>query len=120
MNIFKRLIGRAQQALNTARTHPDKAVQDNNHLRAQTYMTAVDDVKNDEELRAGMHLAWMVALLWEERAMVTSSADEYASIQRAVDDLKKHSPILTKKLNERRNQSPVRLAPVRDLRKTSS
>ncbi len=104
VNIFKRLMGRAEQALNTARHHPDKHVQDDNHTRAKAYFCAVDDVKNDEEIRAGMHLAWMIVMMWEDEVFLTRSPEDREAIIRAVDDLKKHSPLLAERVREKQNK----------------
>lgn len=94
MNIFKRLMGRAEMAINTARRHPDKKVQDDNQIRARAFMTAVDDVKEDEEIKAGMHLAWLTVMLWESGAIRPSpgemSGSDIHAMKTAIAAVKKH------------------------------
>lgn len=52
MKVLFRLKGRVEMAINTARIHPDKHVVEECQVRAKAYMNAIDDVQNDEELKA--------------------------------------------------------------------
>ena len=89
MNIFKRLLGRAEMALNTFKHHPDRHARDDSHIRAKAYFAALDDVKDDEQIKAGMHLAWMFREAWESGQVKATDTVEQEAFQRAVDDLNK-------------------------------
>lgn len=69
MRIFKRLLGRAEMCLNNARHHSEQHIRDANQIRAKAFMTALDDVKGDEELEAMQMVANMMLHRWKNGAL---------------------------------------------------
>lgn len=84
VKLQKKLAGRVEMCLNTARHHPDKQVQDDNQVRAQAYMNAMDDAKNDDECNALVELWKAVDQAVKDKLLVGT---DYLPIHAALDKL---------------------------------
>ncbi len=63
VKLQKKLQGRVEMCLNTARVHPDWFAREENRVRAQAYMNAQDDALNDDECNALIALHKMVVAM---------------------------------------------------------
>ena len=86
VQLRKKLAGRVEMCLNTAKLHPDPHVRDEMRIRATCYMNAEQDAKDDDEVNA-------LITLWQAVEGVNDNhglqGPQFKEVRRALEELNK-------------------------------